>query len=132
MSCLYLDSFYFLMMSRILVCDDDIVTLNVVRLKLTSANIATVITAEDGEQGIELIKKEDFDLIITDLQMPYKSGLELVRAVRHQFKKKTPIIVLSSDGLEDIVMEALQLGVDDFITKPFNANELLLRVKKLL
>jgi DNA-binding response OmpR family regulator len=120
------------MMSRILVCDDDIVTLNVVRLKLTSANIASVTTAEDGEQGIELVKKEDFDLIITDLQMPYKSGLELVRAVRHQMKKKTPIIVLSSDGLEDIVMEALQLGVDDFITKPFNANELLLRVKKLL
>jgi DNA-binding response OmpR family regulator len=122
----------FPMMSRILVCDDDIVTLNVVRLKLTSANIATVTTAEDGEQGITMIKNEDFDLIITDLQMPYKSGLELVKAVRHQMKKKTPIIVLSSDGLEDIVMEALQLGVDDFITKPFNANELLLRVKKLL
>jgi DNA-binding response OmpR family regulator len=119
-------------MKKILVCDDDIVTLNVVRLKLTSANVASVVTAEDGEQGIARLKEGDFDLIITDLQMPYTSGLELVKVVRHQMKKKTPIIVLSSDGLEDIVMEALQLGVDDFITKPFNANELLLRVKKLL
>jgi DNA-binding response OmpR family regulator len=64
--------------------------------------------------------------------MPYTSGLELISIVKSNENKKIPIIVLSGLGQEDTVMEAFQLGADDFITKPFNPTELAVRVKRLL
>jgi DNA-binding response OmpR family regulator len=64
--------------------------------------------------------------------MPYASGLELISIVKSDSARKVPIIVLSALGQEDTVMEAFQLGADDFITKPFNPTELTVRVKRLL
>jgi DNA-binding response OmpR family regulator len=64
--------------------------------------------------------------------MPYTSGLELISIVKSDPNKKLPIIVLSGLGQEDTVMEAFQLGADDFITKPFNPTELSVRVKRLM
>jgi DNA-binding response OmpR family regulator len=119
-------------MKKILVCDDDPVTLNVVYRKLTGENLGEIITAGDGRQGIELATKNDFSLIITDLQMPYKTGLDLAAFLRSEQKKDTPIIVLSSEGLEHVVMEAFEIGVNDFINKPFSAGELIAKVRKFL
>lgn len=119
-------------MKKILVCDDDPVTLNVVYMKLTNEGLGEVIRAGDGKQGIDLLSKNDFDLIITDLQMPYQSGIDLARHVRKVLKKNIPIIVLSSEGLEQIVLEAFQVGVNDFVNKPFSAKELIMKAKNLL
>jgi DNA-binding response OmpR family regulator len=119
-------------MKKILVCDDDPVILNVVYMKLKSENFGEIVQAIDGQQGIDLISKNHFDLIITDLQMPLQTGLDLARYVRKQQKRNTPIIVLSSEGLENIVMEAFEIGVNDFVTKPFSVKELVDKVKKLL
>jgi DNA-binding response OmpR family regulator len=119
-------------MKKILVCDDDPVTLNVVYMKLKHENFGDIIRAGDGKQGKDLISKNNFDLIITDLQMPFHSGLDLAKYVRKELKKNIPIIVLSSEGLENIVMEAFEMGVNDFITKPFSAKELISKVKNLL
>jgi DNA-binding response OmpR family regulator len=119
-------------MKKILVCDDDPVTLNVVYMKLNNENLGEITRAGDGRQGIDLAGKNKYDLIITDLQMPFQSGLDLARFVRKEQKRNTPIIVLSSEGLENIVMEAFEIGVNDFITKPFSAKELITKVKNLL
>ncbi|HMZ46076.1 MAG TPA: response regulator, partial [Chitinophagaceae bacterium] len=70
-------------------------------------------------------------LIITDIMMPYTSGLELVGIVKANLNKKTPIIVLSGMGEENIVLQAFEMGADDFLTKPFKPSELSLRVKRL-
>jgi DNA-binding response OmpR family regulator len=64
--------------------------------------------------------------------MPYTSGLELIGIVKSNSPKKIPVIVLSALGQEETVMEAFQLGADDFLTKPFNPTELSVRVKRLL
>ena len=119
-------------MKKILVCDDDPVTLNIVYMKLKNENLGEILKAEDGQQGIDLIAKNHFDLIITDLQMPLQTGLDLALFVREDQKKNTPIIVLSSEGLENVVLEAFEIGVNDFVTKPFSIKELIDKVKKLL
>ena len=119
-------------MKKILVCDDDPVTLSVVCLKLQNENLGETVRASDGKQGIELVAKNDFDLIITDLQMPFKTGLDLAIYVRKELKKNTPIIVLSSEGLENIVLEAFEIGVNDFVTKPFSPKELTTKARNLL
>lgn len=88
--------------------------------------------AEDGQKALEKIADFSPDLIITDIMMPYASGLEIIGFVRGQQDKKTPIIILSAMGQEDVVLEAFQLGADDYITKPFSPNELSVRVKRLM
>lgn len=119
-------------MRKILVCDDDAVIMNVVCTKLKNENFGEITTAGDGKDAIDLASKNTFDLIITDLQMPFQSGLDLIRHVRKVLQIETPIIVLSSEGLENVVMEAFELGANDFITKPFSSKELVIRVKNIL
>jgi len=120
-------------MAKILVCEDDFMVLKTVehRLKLDGY---TVLAVTDGSKAIEALKVPDSDigLIITDLLMPFISGLELIHQVRVELNRETPIIVLSKLGNEDTVLEAFNLGADDYLTKPFSPNELSIRVKKLL
>lgn len=117
---------------KILVCDDDPAVLSMVRFKLSRENLGEVITAEDGRKAIILLGSNDFDLIMTDIHMPFNSGLEITTYVRSQQKKKTPILILSAEGLEDTVLQAFELGADDFVAKPFSLGELVLRVKRLI
>ena len=71
-------------------------------------------------------------MVITDIMMPFSSGLEIISLVRQKIKKKIPIIILSAIEQEKVVLEAFELGADDYITKPFSLNELTIRVKKLM
>jgi DNA-binding response OmpR family regulator len=64
--------------------------------------------------------------------MPFVSGLEFLNIYRNELKKDTPIIVLTSLGQEETILQAFELGADDFIAKPFNANEVVIRIKKAL
>lgn len=87
--------------------------------------------AKDGREGIEMSRSGEFNLIISDIMMPFVSGLEIVSRIRtNPQTKETPIIILSAVGLENIILEAFELGADDFITKPFNLSELSIRVRK--
>jgi DNA-binding response OmpR family regulator len=117
---------------RILVCDDDDAIVSIVRFKLTRENLGEVIKATDGREALKLIREQDFDLIITDIHMPFHSGLEIVAFTRKELKKDTPIIVLSAEGLEETVLQAFDMGANDFITKPFSPPELAIRVKRLI
>src|SRR4026207_2489597 len=116
---------------KILVADDDPVMRRIIELRLKKDGHQVSIAA-DGREAMEHINNgENFDLIITDIMMPFSSGLEIVGRVKHNVEKKTPVIVLSAMGQENIVLEAFNLGADDYITKPFSPNELSMRVKRL-
>ncbi|MFH4963413.1 response regulator transcription factor [Gaetbulibacter sp. M235] len=88
--------------------------------------------ATDGKEAVELIENQIPDLILTDVMMPFISGLEVISHVRNKLELKTPIIVFSSAGQEEMVLKAFNLGANDFMGKPFSPNELVIRVKRLL
>jgi len=92
----------------------------------------TIDLAIDGNQACEKLDHTVYDLIMTDLLMPFVGGLEIINKIRNELKLKTPIIVLSALGDEETIIEAFKLGADDYITKPFSPNELTVRVKRLL
>lgn len=90
-----------------------------------------VIVAQDGRVALQMLKEHSFDLILTDLMLPFVTGVQLIEHVK-TFYPETPIIVLSTSKQEDIIMDAFNLGVEDFITKPFSPNELSVRVRRSL
>jgi len=114
---------------KILIAEDEPMMATALEKKLISDG-HKVVYAQDGRIALELLKKDLPDLIITDIMMPYTSGLELIGVIRSDVKLKIPIIVLSGMGEEETVLQAFELGADDFIIKPFNPNELSLRVKR--
>ena len=117
-------------MKQILLAEDDELILKTLEHKLTKDGYEVVLT-RNGKEAINNIKSSTFDLIITDIMMPFASGLEIINAVNEN-NKKTPVIVLSSLGQEETVVEAFNLGADDFIVKPFSPIELAIRIKKIL
>lgn len=115
---------------KILVAEDEPMLLKTIELKLRKEGYEVVTTA-DGREAAAKIQELDPDMVITDIMMPYVSGLELVTIVRKNTSRKVPVIVLTAMEQEKVVMEAFELGADDYITKPFSLNELVIRVKKL-
>ncbi len=113
---------------RILIAEDDDLTLRTLEMRLKKDG-HEVIVARDGRDALVRIEDSSPDLVISDIMMPYTSGLEIVGALRER-TNYIPIIILSGMGQEDVVLEAFQLGADDFITKPFSPSELSIRVKR--
>ncbi|MFZ2429520.1 MAG: response regulator transcription factor [Lutibacter sp.] len=91
-----------------------------------------LLIAVDGKEAIEMIEQHGPELILTDIMMPFISGLEVISHVRNKLNKQTPIIVFSAAGQEEMVLKAFNLGANDFMGKPFSPNELVIRVKRLL
>lgn len=88
--------------------------------------------AKDGLQAIEKVAEVQPDIILTDVMLPYKNGIEIVSHVKKNFHN-IPVVLISALGEEEgVVTKAFSLGADDFVAKPFNPNELLLRIKRLL
>jgi len=114
---------------KVLVAEDDMIMLKTIEVRLKKDGY-NVITAQDGKEALRKFEQQAPDLIITDIMMPFMSGLEIVGAVKKQGGKDTPIIVLSTMGQENVVLEAFKLGADDFITKPFSPKELSMRVQR--
>ncbi|SDX35122.1 Response regulator receiver domain-containing protein [Hydrobacter penzbergensis] len=116
---------------KILVAEDEPMLLKTIELKLKKEGYEVIATG-DGRDAIARIEKDNPDLVISDIMMPYASGLEVVSLVKQPGRKTIPIIILSAMEQEKIVMEAFELGADDYITKPFSLNELSIRVKRLM
>ena len=114
---------------RILVVDDEPQLTRVLRTGLKSHGY-DVRTAADGLSGLETFNDWHPDLVITDLAMPNMNGLELCRKLRAV--SPVPVIVLSAKGEEKTKVEALDIGADDFVTKPFGIDELLARIRAAL
>ena len=116
---------------RILVCDDDLVCLKVIQRKLEAERDLHVTLAHDGKEAMQKLSSGDgFDLIITDIHMPYFSGDQVLNFIRNDQGKKTPVIMLSADGEEEVIAMAFKEGVDAFIKKPVKPDEILKAVKR--
>jgi DNA-binding response OmpR family regulator len=113
----------------ILIAEDDELILKTIEYKLLKEGYDVIVT-RNGKEAIDTIKETEIDLIITDIMMPFASGTEILAAIR-SFGKKIPVIMLSSLGQEEVVLEAFDLGASDFMVKPFSPNELILRIKRL-
>lgn len=117
-------------MSRIVVIEDDLAILRGVRDNLAYDGYE-VLTATDGEEGYRLIREEAPDLVILDLMLPRLNGYEVCRRVRAE-GITTPILMLTARSEEMDRVIGLDLGADDYVTKPFSLPELLARVRAIL
>ncbi len=90
-----------------------------------------VVLAEDGDQGLELFQKGDFQLCILDIMLPRRDGLNLASEIR-KISPKIPIIFLTARTLSSDIIEGFKAGCDDYITKPYNIDELLWRIKAIM
>lgn len=119
--------------SNILVADDDRIVRRIVVAKLTGLGY-NVDQVEDGQEALEYLESGEVpDLLITDSLMPRMTGLELVRSIRNNAQMAAlPVIMLTSRQGEQDVIEGLETGLDDYVTKPFSPDELAARVRTVL
>ncbi|MBQ3161931.1 MAG: response regulator transcription factor [Oscillospiraceae bacterium] len=116
-------------MSRILIVEDDS-EINKLLADFLQKNNYETISAEDGGKASLLLRKQDFDLVLMDLMLPYKSGEHLIKEFREY--SQIPVIVLSAKSVMETRLEVLRLGADDYILKPFDLNEVLVRIEVVL
>jgi two-component system, cell cycle response regulator CtrA len=115
---------------RVLLIEDDSATAQSIELMLKSENL-NIYTTDLGEEGIDLGKIYDYDIILLDLNLPDMSGFEVLRSLRVS-KVKTPILILSGlAGIEDKI-KGLGFGADDYMTKPFHKDELVARIHAIV
>lgn len=116
---------------KILVCEDNIMTLKTLEFSLKREG-HEVFKAVDGDEGIEILDEQEINLVITDINMPYTKGLELVRHVNTKFEKRIPVIIISSITLQETKDHALELGAKGYLTKPFDLDVLLKMVNSFI
>lgn len=117
---------------RILVVDDDKEIVRIVRAYLEKAGYS-VLTANDGETALHIIRSDRPDLVVLDLMMPNRDGWSVARLVRaDEAIAKTPIVMLTARVETDDKILGLDIGADDYIPKPFNPNEVVARVRAVL
>lgn len=116
-------------MKKILIIEDDPEIIKLLEIHLTDL-IYTTAKAMDGEAGLKMALENDYDLIILDLTLPIMDGVEVCRKLRA--KKSTPVIMLTAKSEEIDRVLGLEIGADDYITKPFSIRELLARIKAVM
>ena len=114
---------------KILICDDEALIRNVIKEYLVVENYQ-VLEAENGVDAIEVVKNNDVDLVIMDIMMPKMDGYQAVREIKKI--KDIPFIMLSARGEEFDKLVGFDMGVDDYVTKPFSPKELVARVKAVM
>lgn len=117
-------------MKRILVVEDEPSIVTLIKFNLEQAGFS-VLTAEDGNTGLQLAVDESPDLIVLDIMLPGMDGIEICKTLRQE-KNTTPIVMLTArdDELDKVL--GLELGADDYLTKPFSPRELVARIKAVL
>ncbi|TDD98678.1 response regulator transcription factor [Flavobacterium cellulosilyticum] len=116
---------------KIVVAEDNSILALLLKYKLENEGYK-IFMAANGKEAIDLIEEHNPDFILTDIMMPFVSGLELISHVRNKLNLSTPIIVFSASGQEEMVIKAFNLGASDFMSKPFSPNELVLRINRNL
>ncbi|MEN8203501.1 MAG: response regulator [Bacteroidota bacterium] len=115
---------------KILVCEDNVLTLRTIEFALKRTGFE-VVKAVDGDEGIRILDDQKIDVVITDINMPYTKGLELVLHVNKKFGKKIPVIIISSITHKETKDHALELGAKGYLTKPFDLDALVDMVNSL-
>lgn len=117
---------------RVLIVDDEEDILELVRYNLDKAGYLAFIAAS-GEEAIALLRSDSYDLVVLDLMLPGINGLEVCRLIREGGEHSgLPIVLLSARGEESDIVTGLELGADDYVTKPFSPKELIARVRAVL
>ncbi len=116
-------------MNRILVCDDDKDIVNAIRIYLTGEGYETCV-AYNGKEALEVLDKEDVSLVLMDIMMPVMDGLEAMVELRKKYNLPVILLTAKSEDMDKVL--GLNVGADDYITKPFNPVELIARVKSQL
>lgn len=115
----------------ILICEDN---------KLASRTLGVILgkegyktdSAEDGQKAIELLEKNIYDLMIVDIHLPFHSGLELVKFLRSDLKRDTPVLIVTAFSDPQIQKQAVELGIAGYVVKPFNPSDLIQQIRKIL
>lgn len=115
---------------RVLIIEDNHSTAQTIELALTKEGIVCD-RAELGEEGLEVSKLYDYDLIILDIMLPDMNGYDVLKSIRSS-RKPVPVLILSGLGASEDKIKGLGFGADDFLSKPFNMGELIARVKAII
>jgi two-component system, OmpR family, response regulator VicR len=116
---------------KILICEDNPMAMKTLSVVLEREGYQADV-ADDGNVGIEMLQKNDYDLMVVDIHLPYRSGLELIKFVRSEQGKDTPVIILSAFSDNQMQRQAGELGISDYIVKPFNPVDLVAKIKSIL
>jgi two-component system chemotaxis response regulator CheY len=118
---------------RILIVDDFATMRKVVRNLLKQVGYEDIVEAEDGVMALKALKSQKIDVIVSDWNMPNMTGLELLKAVRADAElAKTPFLMVTAEALQDNVVAAVKAGVNNYIVKPFTAEVLNEKIKKIM
>lgn len=113
---------------KILICEDNQLALKAISVVLEREGYDPV-AVSDGNEAIELLRTTDFDLAIVDIHLPYHSGLEVIRFLRTEQKKQTPVLIVSAFSDPQIQRQAAEMKVSGYITKPFDPDDLIRKIK---
>lgn len=117
------------MTKRVLVADDSSTMRKIIIRSLQAVGVPGAIEASDGAEAVDLFKPGEFDLVLTDWNMPGKSGLEVIQEIRRQ-DGSVPIIMVTTEAERARVVQAIQAGVSDYLVKPFTAETLREKLEK--
>jgi len=115
----------------ILICEDNKLAMKTLSVILEREGYKTE-TAADGNEAIMLIQKNIYDLILVDIHLPYHSGLELVRYLRSDLKKKTPVLSVTAFSDPQMQKQAGELGINGYVVKPFNPSDIIRQIREIL
>ena len=115
---------------KVLICEDGEVLLTALEFRLQK-NGYEIQLAKDGQEALDMVKESRPDLMVADLEASKVSGLELLRTVRKDLKSGLPFVLLADLDYDEQILEAFRLGATDFVSKPFNPNELILRIRRI-
>jgi DNA-binding response OmpR family regulator len=117
---------------RVLICDDDSMSLRILEFQFKKDGFE-ILKATSGKEGRKmLLENKDIDLLVTDVHMPSVNGMELITYVRETLNSNIPIIIVSRANVKENIQLAYDLGANEYLTKPFDMNDISERVKKLL
>ena len=117
------------MITRVLIADPSTTMRKIIRRSLSAVGIDSATEATDGDEAIKLFKSGNFELVLTDWEMPGRNGLEVVAAIR-KTDSNVPIIMVTTSAEKSRVLEAIEVGVTDYLVKPFTADTLREKLKR--
>jgi two-component system, chemotaxis family, chemotaxis protein CheY len=119
------------MCAKVLVVDDSGTMRKIILRSLNALGVTDVVEAGDGSDGLELFKQQQFDIVLTDWNMPRMTGLELLKAIRAT-GSTLPVILITTEAEKGRVLEAVQAGVSDYLVKPFETEGLRQKLQKFV
>lgn len=115
----------------ILICEDNTLAKRTLSVVIEKAGFLTE-TSEDGIEAMRMLQEKDYELIIVDIHLPYHSGLELVKFLRSELKKNTPVLIVTAFSDIQLQQQAAELGISGYIIKPFNPSDLIEQIRSIL